>query len=84
MENVITTSENSIQRLTSDVLTESGEMDLKVLHGATEDSGYGAARRYRGWKLVQNCRLHVLIALYPVVLGKAVTQKWKLTTAKSM
>lgn len=46
-ENVVA---GSIHRLCSTVFKN--EYDIRVIHTATEDSGYGCVKRYRGWRHV--------------------------------
>lgn len=50
LENVCT---GNIQKLQCEILSETGDLDIRVIHGCTEDSGYGGHRRYRGWTLVE-------------------------------
>ena len=50
LENVCT---GNIQKLECELLSETGDLDVRVIHGCTEDSGYGGHRRYRGWTLVE-------------------------------
>eukprot|EP00435_Cladocopium_sp_Y103_P032791 s3536_g8.t1 len=48
LENVIT---GNIQEVTVAALNENDQFDTRVLHCNTDDTGYGGARRFRGWSL---------------------------------
>ena len=47
-ENVTT---GSVHALAAETLGKEDMYDIRLLHTATEDSGYGGVKRYRGWKL---------------------------------
>lgn len=47
-ENVVS---GTIQKLTSETWSANDDMEIRVVFAATEDSGYGGHRRYRGWTL---------------------------------
>jgi len=60
LENVVS---GSIHKLTADILSHDSKCAIETIHAATQDSGYAANRRYRGWKLVlqergYKCSLH--------------------------
>lgn len=46
LENVVA---GNIQAVSMQELTSTGEVSVRVLHAATEDSGYGGHSRRRGW-----------------------------------
>ena len=46
LENVTT---GSIHRITAEELSHNNVCDVRVTYAATDDSGYGGMRRYRGW-----------------------------------
>lgn len=60
LENV---TSGSVQEVSIQCLTASGEVDARCLHASSDDSGYGAIRRHRGWNLACFCCSLITVCL---------------------
>lgn len=64
-ENVVT---GNVQKRCSQTFAAASQYHIRTLHVCTEDTGYGAIKRYRGWKLglfldvsIVTCTLNTIV-----------------------
>ena len=74
VENVVS---GSVHKACAETFAHGGEYVLKTIHVATEDTGFAAIKRYRGWK-------HIWISVYNLVFsyGLALTSAIAPNTGK--